>query len=149
MIPPSTRFPVPNDYVLRYGALFLSVDKAIDWDRVRDEDNQKRNEHGIREWVITGMDQDPDAARFGRSPQIKVTVASEYQPVPPDGIELPGGVVVRPVEFIGLTATPYVDTNACKGTNKPHKCRARLAWSLRAEAMVTPGTTSNTTQAAA
>ena len=113
----------------------------VDFDRLGEDDNQARDENGVRLWVVKVSDQDPAAGRFGRSNETKVKIASEYQPVPPNGIDLPGGITVRPVEFVGLTATPYVDSTGCKGNSKgAHKCRARLAWSLRAEAMVEPGT---------
>jgi hypothetical protein len=139
MVPSSIRIPVPNEYVFPSGALFLSVDKVVDFDRLGEDDNQARDEDGVRIWVIKVMDQDPEAGRFGRSTEVKVKVAAEHQPVPPPGLPLPGGVKVTPVEFVDLTATPYADTNSCKGISKPHKCRARLAWSYRAAAMVQPG----------
>jgi len=150
MVPSSIKIPVPNEYVFPCGALFLSVDKVVDFSRLGEEDNQARDESGVRIWAIKVMDQDPEAGRFGRSTEVKVKVAAEHQPVPPAGLPLPGGVKVTPVEFVGLTATPYADTNSCKGMNKPHKCRARLAWSYRATEMVAPGTASaETTQASA
>jgi hypothetical protein len=139
MIKGSVKIPFPVDYVLPYGALFLSVDKLVDWDRQGAEDNQARDENGVRLWVVKVSDQDPDAGKFGRSNEVKVKIAAEHQPVPPAGIELPGGITVRPVEFVGITATPYVDSSGCKGNSKgTHKCRARLAWSLRAESMIEP-----------
>src|SRR5437588_4095272 len=138
MIPGSIKIPVPNEYVFPSGALFLGVDRLVDFDRLREEDNQARDEHGVRLWVVKVSDQDPEAGKFGRPNEVKVKIAAEYQPVPPDGIAVPGGITVRPVEFEGLTATPYADTTPCKGISKPHKCRARLAWSYRATAMVAP-----------
>jgi hypothetical protein len=149
MIPGSIKIPVPNEYVFPSGALFLGVDKLVDWDKPRDEDNQARDESGVRVWVVKVSDQDPEAGKFGRSNEVKVKVSSAYQPMPPAGIELPGGITVRPVEFVGLTATPYADTNPCKGTSKPHKCRARLAWSYRADEMVAPGSATASTSVAA
>jgi hypothetical protein len=144
MVPNSIKIPLPNEYALRYGALFLGVDRVIDWDRLGAEDNQARDENGVRLWLVKVSDQDPAAGMFGRSTETGVWIAAEHQPVSPDGYELPGGIVVRPVEFLGLTGTPYIDRSACKGNakgeSKPHKCRARLAWSLRAEAMVAPAT---------
>ena len=142
MIPGSIKVPVPNEYVFPSGALFLGVDRLVDFDRLDQEDNQARDENGVRVWVVKVSDQDPEAGRFGRSTEVKVKIAAEYQPVPPDGITVPGGITVRPVEFTGLTATPYVDTASCKGLSKPHKCRARLAWSYRATGMVAPGSVS-------
>lgn len=139
MVPSSIKIPVPFEYVFPAGALFLGVDKVVDFDRLSEADNQARDERGVRLWVVKVMDQDPEAGRFGRSTEVKVKIAAEHQPVPPQGVALPGGVTVTPVQFTDLTATPYADTNSCKGIAKPHKCRARLAWSLRAAAMTTPG----------
>ena len=148
MVPSSIKIPVPFEYVFPAGALFLSVDRQVDFDRLGDEDNQARDKHGVRVWVVKVMDQDPDAGRFGRSTEVKVKIAAPHQPVPPDGVSLPGGVQVRPVEFFGLTATPYVDSTGCRGTSKPHKCRSRLAWSFRATSMVAPGSVPADTAAA-
>ncbi|HET8658158.1 MAG TPA: hypothetical protein VFM55_04070 [Micromonosporaceae bacterium] len=148
MVPNSVKIPVPFDYVFPNGALFLSVDKLIDFDRLKDDDNQARDEHGTPIWVVKVMDQDPDAGKFGRSTEVRVKIAATHQPVPPDGVSLPGGLVVRPVELTGLTVTPYVDNNPCKGINKPHRCRARLAWSYRATSMTTPGAASDLPAAA-
>src|SRR3954463_4435945 len=92
MIPPSIKIPLPGDYVLSYGALFLSVDKLVDWDRQGAADNQARDENGVPLWGIKGPAQDPAAGKFGRSNETKVKIASEHQPVPPAGIELPGGI---------------------------------------------------------
>jgi hypothetical protein len=137
VVPNSVRYPVPFSYAFPSGALFLGVDKSIDFDKPRDQDNQARDEHGVRVWVVTVMDQDPEAAKFGRSPQAKVKIAAEQQPVPPDAIAV-AGMEIRPVAFTDLTVTPYTDSQGCKGINTPHRCRARLAWSYRASAMVAP-----------
>ena len=139
MVLNSIKIPAPGDYVFPNGALFLSVDKLVDFDRLREDDDQARGGHGTRLWVVKVMDQDPEAGRFGRTTEVKVKIAAPHRPVPPDGVTLPGGgVVVRPVEFAGLTATPYVDSTGCRGTSAPHKCRARLAWSYRAAEMTAP-----------
>lgn len=139
MVPGSIKIPVPFEYVFPNGALFLGVDKLVDFDRLREDDNQARDEHGTRIWVVKVMDQDPDAGKFGRSTEVKVKIAAPHQPIPPQGISLPGGITVTPVEFTDLTVTPYTESTGCKGERKPHKCRARLAWSIRASAIVAPG----------
>jgi hypothetical protein len=46
VVPNSIKIPVPFDYVFPHGALYLSVDKLIDFDRLREDDNQARDEHG-------------------------------------------------------------------------------------------------------
>jgi len=139
VVPGSIKIPVPFEYVFPNGALFLGVDKLVDFDRLREDDNQARDEHGTRIWVVKVMDQDPDAGKFGRSTEVKVKIAAPHQPIPPQGISLPGGITVTPVEFTDLTVTPYTESTGCKGERKPHKCRARLAWSIRASAIVAPG----------
>jgi hypothetical protein len=62
-------------------------------------------------------------------------VAAPVQPVPP-APTVPGYPPM--VEFTGITLTPYTDSQRCKGTGS--KCRARLAWSIRATAMTEPQT---------
>ncbi|UWZ35741.1 hypothetical protein Drose_32325 [Dactylosporangium roseum] len=149
MVPSSIKIPVPFDYVFPNGALFLGVDKLVNFDKLRDADNQARDEHGVRLWVVKVMDQDPEAGKFGRSTEVKVKIAAPHQPIPPEGIGLPGGIIVTPVEFTDMTVTPYNDSTGCKGDRNPHKCRARLAWSIRAGAMVAPGESARPTKAAA
>ena len=53
-----------------------------------------------------------------------VKFVAEHQPVPP---EAPAGMPFRPVEFDGLTVTPYVDDK-----------RGRVAYSFRATGMHAP-----------
>jgi len=146
VIPSSVKIPMPFEYVFPQGALLLGVDKQVDFDRVREADNQARDENGVRLWVVRVMDLDPEAGKFGRSTEAKVKIAAEQQPVPP-APAIPG--YPPAVEFTDLTATPYTDSIRCKGTRQPHKCRARQAWSLRASAMVEPGSARQTATKAA
>jgi hypothetical protein len=69
-----------------------------------------------------------DAERESRDRMVRIKLLAPVQPVPPE--EAPG-VPFRPVEFEGLTATPYVATMASG--------RSRLAWSFRATGMHAPG----------
>ncbi|SBW18298.1 hypothetical protein FDG2_0615 [Candidatus Protofrankia californiensis] len=73
-------------------------------------------------WVVRVMDADPNA-RAG-SAEVKVKIAAAVRPVPPEPL---AGTPFRPVEFDGLTLTPYVDTN--RGS-KP-----RQGFALRATGM--------------
>ncbi|MBT8226025.1 MAG: hypothetical protein HKP61_16700 [Dactylosporangium sp.] len=135
MIPSSIKIPVPFDYVFPNGALLLGVDKSIDFDRLREDDNQARDDRGERVWVVKVMDLDPQAGRFGRSTEVKVKIAAPYQPVPP----APGVPGYPPaVGFTEVTVTPYTDGSGCRGERRPHKCRARQGWSVRAGALVDP-----------
>jgi hypothetical protein len=83
-------------------------------------------ETGELVWTVDVVDADPDA----REKTVRVKITAPVQPVPP---ETAPGVPFRPVEFDGLTATPYVATMASG--------RGRLAWSLRATAMRAPKAT--------
>ncbi|MBN1173465.1 MAG: hypothetical protein JXA67_14935 [Micromonosporaceae bacterium] len=145
MIPNSIRIPVPFEYVFPNGALLLSVDKAIDFDRLRDDDNQTRDEHGERVWTVRVLDLDPQAGKFGRPVETRVKISAPHQPVPP-AAAMPG--YPPAVAFTDVMVTPYADTSGCKGGRTPHKCRARLAWSIRAGAMVDPATLDNAPTAA-
>ena len=145
MVPNSIKIPVPFEYVFPNGALFLGVDKLVDFDRLSQEDNQARDEHGVRVWVVKVMDLDPDAGKYGRSTEVKVKIAAPAAPVPPAS-GVPGYPPV--VAFTDLTVTPYNDSTGCKGERRPHKCRARLAWSIRAGALVAPNPSAGTASAA-
>jgi hypothetical protein len=81
-------------------------------------------------WVIEVIDADPEA----RQRTVKVKVAAQYQPVLPDA---PPGSPFTPVEFEGLTATPWVDAARCKA-KETGKCGARLAYSLKATGVRAP-----------
>jgi hypothetical protein len=71
-------------------------------------------------WVIEVIDADPAA----RDKTAKVKIATRAQPVLPAA---PAGMPFVPVEFAGLTVTPYVNQ------------AGRLAYSLRAAGVRVPG----------
>ena len=71
-------------------------------------------------WVIEVIDPDPAA----RTRAVKVKVAAPVQPVIPTG---PPGSPFVPVEFTGMTVTPYVNQ------------AGRLAYSLKATGIRAPG----------
>ena len=75
-------------------------------------------------WAVDVIDADPEA----RERTVRVKLLAPVQPVPPEAMV---GAPFRPVEFEGLTATPYVATMASG--------RSRLAWSFRATGMRAPG----------
>jgi len=74
-------------------------------------------------WTVEVIDADPAA----RNRTVKVKVAAEVQPVLPNG---PAGLPFVPVEFTGLTVTPYVNQSG------------KLALSLKASGVRAPGRSS-------
>ena len=74
---------------------------------------------GLSLWTVEVIDADATT----RARTVKVKVAAQVQPVLPNG---PAGVPFVPVEFTGLTVTPYV-TQAGK-----------LGYSLKASAVRSP-----------
>ena len=75
---------------------------------------------GLPLWVIEVIDPDPQA----RTRAVKVKVAAQAQPVIPAA---PPGSPFTPVEFTGLTVTPYVNQ------------AGRLAYSIKATGIRPPG----------
>lgn len=149
----TVRVPVESSYVFGRGAMFCSVEAATDFDlRGKVEDTQVRDpETGLRVWTVTVVDMDQvhqpgdeDASGFRRSPEVRVKVLAAQRPVPPRS-PIPGYGAL--VEFEGLTLTPWTDQSKCMGPEKgkPHKCRARLAYSLRATGMREFSGTASTT----
>lgn len=79
-------------------------------------------------WTVPVLDADPEARKNEKT--INVKISARQQPVPPAN---PDGLPFIPVEFEGLTLTPWVDDNG----QFP-----RLAWSYRAKGMTAPGKSS-------
>ena len=75
---------------------------------------------GLPLWQVEVIDADKEA----RTRTVKVKVAGQVQPVLPSG---PAGVPFVPVEFTGLTVTPYVNQGG------------KLAYSLKATGVKAPG----------
>ncbi|WP_409482774.1 plasmid replication, integration and excision activator [Arsenicicoccus dermatophilus] len=84
---------------------------------------------GLPVWAVQVLDADPEAGKKDKTVTVKIVAA--HQPVPPTN-ETP--FPFTPVEFVGLTALPYVEEMG--------NGRARIAWSYRAEGMVAPGQSS-------
>jgi hypothetical protein len=123
-----TPIPVSFEDVFPHGAFALDVSAIDDFDLpAGSPDRQQRDKHsGLRLWAVRVMDPDPDA-RKGQA-EVMVKIAAEVQPVPPEALP---GLPFRPVEFDGVTITPYLDER---------RSRPRVAYSLRATAMRPPRT---------
>jgi len=110
--------PIPVEFgvVFPHGAFAAGVFEAVrDFDR-SDGDRfvqQADKVSGLPLWSVEVIDADPEA----RTRTVKVKIASEVQPVLPP---VPAGLPFVPVEFTGLTVTPYVSQTG------------RLAYSFKA-----------------
>jgi hypothetical protein len=126
-------FPVEFGAVFPSGAFAAgAVEKVRDFDRSSgDRVVQQVDKHtDLPLWVVEVIDADPEA----RQRTVKVKVAAQYQPVLPDA---PAGSPFIPVEFEGLTATPWVDGSKCRATDTG-RCGARMAYSLKATGIRAP-----------
>jgi hypothetical protein len=117
--------PIP----IEFGQVFPDgVYAAGGFEAVRDFDasssgrfvQSKDKTSGLPLWQVEVIDADKEA----RTRTVKVKVAAQVQPVLPTG---PAGVPFVPVEFTGLTVTPYVNQ------------AGRLAYSLKALGVRSPG----------
>ncbi|MQA16408.1 MAG: plasmid replication, integration and excision activator [Pseudonocardiaceae bacterium] len=122
------KFRVSMEDVFPHGAFVVSeVDPVRDFDKSTPQKFVQQNdkETGLPMWAVSVLDADPDARKADKT--VTVKVLDTVQPVPP---ETTGGTPFRPVEFDGLTVTPYLDDK-----------RGRVAYSLRARAMRAPAKT--------
>ena len=121
------RFKISMLDVFPHGAYLVSeVEQVRDFDKsspgrpVQATDK----ESGLPVWAVTALDADPEARRGDKT--VTVKIAAKHQPIPP---EAPAGLPFRPVEFEGLTVTPYVQETGG---------RPRVAYILRATGMRAP-----------
>lgn len=124
------RVKVAHGDVFPAGAFLKgAVEPVADFNAARREDGsrpqQVDKDTGLLLWQAVVLDADEEATK--KDTALTVKFAAKQQPVPPSN---KSGMPWTPVEFVGLTALPYVDDNG----NRP-----RLAWSFRAEGMVAPG----------
>ncbi len=75
--------------------------RDFDASRTAGSCSPRTRRRGLPLWVVEVIDADAAA----RTRTVKVKVAAQVQPVLPNG---PAGVPFVPVEFTGLTVTPYV-----------------------------------------
>jgi hypothetical protein len=117
--------PVSMGAVFAHGAFAVSVEPVRDFDKsTKDHAVQAVDKvTGERLWAVEVYDPDPQARQNQRS--VVVKIPAPVQPVLPEAAP---GMPFRPVEFEGMTVTPYVNSN-----------NNRLAYSLRARQMRAPG----------
>ncbi len=126
------RFRVSMEDVFPHGAFVVSAVEAVrDFEKSTPQKfvQQLDKETSLPMWSVSVLDADPGARKGDKT--VTVKVLDTVQPVPPDTT---GGTPFRPVEFDGLTVTPYLDDK-----------RNRVAYSLRARAMRAPTKTTKST----
>lgn len=115
------RFKVTMAEVFPAGCALVpaSITEAQDYDeRTGRRSPAKDKVTGQRVFTCRVMDMDPDLD--GRSREVAVKILADVQPVAPTG------AAFEPVEFEGLTVTPYVND------------KGRMAYSFRATAISAP-----------
>lgn len=119
-----TRFAVEFGEVFPFGAFVLGVEPSMAFsaDPNVPKVQERDKETGQLVWVVRALDANEDAARFGA--EFKVKVSADHQPVPPEKLS---GFPFAPVEFDGLTVTPYANQ------------KGRIAHSFRAKGLLAPG----------
>ena len=131
------RFAVQHDDVFAQGAFLKGgVEPVLDFQAGKRADGsmpqQLDKETGLPVWQVVILDADDTAGK--KDTAITVKFLAKHQPVPPaNDTPFPW----TPVEFVGLTALPYVEYTG--GKNKEGQDRTRITWSYRAESMVKPG----------
>ena len=115
--------PVEFGHVFACGAFAAgAVEPVRDFEASKGDRfvQSKDKASGLPLWVIEVIDADPEA----RTKTVRVKIAASVQPTLPTPL---AGSPFTPVEFSGLTVTPYVNQ------------AGRLAYSLRAAGVSGPG----------
>jgi hypothetical protein len=121
---------IPMDFglVFPHGAVATGVEQQLDFETKRPE---KDKETGLPVWLVDVYDLDPDAKH--KQSAMRVRVLAERCPTLPDPVMGP----MRPIEFTGMTAFPWVEVI---GKDKQGEPMTRIQWSLRARGVQAPKT---------
>lgn len=125
------KFRVSMEDVYPEGAFVVGpVEKVRDFDKSSPDKfvQQLDKETGLPLWSVSVLDADDNARKAEKTMTVKLV--DQVQPVPPEAVVV-AGHEFRPVEFDGLTVTPYLDER-----------RNRIAYSVRATGMRGPNKTS-------
>lgn len=119
-----TRFAVDFGEVFPYGAFVLGVEASMAFTADSNVPKQQERDKETNQlvWIVRALDANEEATRFGA--EFKVKIVAPHQPVPPAKAQ---GFPFAPVEFEGLTITPYANN------------KGRIAYSFRAAGMKAPG----------
>jgi hypothetical protein len=122
-----SRLNITHGDAFEHGALGVKIEALNDYEKVKagvQDPQQRDKDTGERIWLFRGIDNDPDA----RSSEFKVKIVAPVMPQMP-GEPIPG-TKLYPVEFEGLTVTPYVEETKSGFT--------RVAYSLKATGVREP-----------
>jgi hypothetical protein len=120
-----SRLKISHGEVFPHGAYVIGDVEAVrDWEKSTPQRAVQAvdKESGLLVWAVSVLDADPDARKDAKT--VTVKISAPHQPVPPEAMT---GMPFRPVEFDGLTVTPYLDDK-----------RNRVAYSFRATSMRAP-----------
>src|SRR4051795_3437582 len=124
------RFAVSMGDVFPDGVYAMSVEQAQDYDEKSGRRTPSKDKQ-TGEWVWTVTVIDRDRGEQVREKQVKVKVSAPVMPMLPGEVAPESGL--HPVDFTGLTVTPYVvEARGPMG-------RGRLGGSLRAAGGDAPG----------
>jgi hypothetical protein len=121
------KFKVSFADVFPHGAYVVGeVEQVRDFERSTRERPVQATDRdtGLLVWSVSVLDPDPDARKDAKT--VTVKISASHQPIPPEAM---AGVPFRPVEFDGMTVTPYLNENGG---------RPRVAYSFRATGMRAP-----------
>lgn len=122
------KLPVEFGLVFPHGAYAVGDVVAVkDYDRSTRENAVQAvdPDTGQLLWSVDVVDGDPEAKKANRT--VSVKIPAKVQPVLPKSLD---GLPFTPVEFVGMTATAYIEE---KGDF------SNIAWSLRAGDVREPG----------
>jgi hypothetical protein len=123
----TNKIPVRFGDVFPHGAFVVGeVEPVRDYEKSTRERAVQATDRdtGMPVWSVSVLDPDPEARKDAKT--VTVKILAPVQPVPPETVP---GLPVRPVEFDGMTVTPYLNENGG---------RPRVAYSLRATGMRAP-----------
>ncbi|WP_053205661.1 hypothetical protein [Jiangella muralis] len=121
------RIPVTHEMVFPHGAMVRGEATQVDNFDQSTKDNRVQEIDkvtGLRVWQVRVEDMDPEVRKGQET--ITVKILADVCPTLPDTIH---GLPFRPVEFTGMTVTPYVE----EGRGRP-----RMAYSYRATGVQAP-----------
>ena len=122
------RIPVNFGDAFPHGVYATGPAEPLENFETKRQESDKEN--GLPVWVVDVYDADP--AGNHKASAIKVKISAEVCPVVPE----PAFGPFRPVEFDGLTVTPYIEEMGRKPNGDP---RTRIAYSFRARGVRAPG----------